>query len=67
MTFHDPYSRSLALKNLLTDEIVNVHSNPEYPQFHASTNKNNAVFKSFWCKKVKKQNGREKEIQKSDA
>ncbi len=47
MTFHDPYSRSLALKNLLTDEIVNVHSNPEYPQFHASTNKNNAVFLRF--------------------
>ena len=47
MTFHDPYSRSLALKNLLTDEIVNVHSDPDYPQFHTSTNKNNAVFVKF--------------------
>lgn len=47
MTFHDQYSRSLALKNLLTDEIVNVHSDPAYPQFHASTNRNNAVFAEF--------------------
>lgn len=47
MTFHDPYSRSLALKNLLTDEIVNVHSNPEYPQFHESTNTNYAVSVRF--------------------
>ena len=47
MTFHDPYSRTLALKNLLTDEIVNVHSDPDYPQFHASSNTNNAVFMEF--------------------
>ncbi len=47
MTFHDPYSRSLALKNLLTDEIVNVHSDPNYPQFHESTNTNYAVFVRF--------------------
>lgn len=47
MTFHDPYSRTLAIKNLLTDEIVNVHSNPDYPQFHSSTNANNAVFIEF--------------------
>ncbi len=47
MTFHDPYSRTLAIKNLLTDEIVNVHSNPDYPQFHSSTNTNNAVFIEF--------------------
>lgn len=47
MTFHDPYSRSLALKNLLTDEIVNVHSDPDYPQFHESTNTNYAVSVKF--------------------
>lgn len=47
MTFHDPYSRTLALKNLLTDEIVNVHSDPDFPQFHSSTNTNNAVFIEF--------------------
>ena len=47
MTFHDQYSRTLALKNLLTDEIVNVHSDPDFPQFHSSTNTNNAVFIEF--------------------
>lgn len=47
MTFHDPYSRTLALKNLLTDEIVNVHSDPDYPQFHESTNTNYGVFVRF--------------------
>lgn len=47
MTFHDPYSRSLALKNLLTNEIVNVHSDPGYPQFHESTNTNYGVFVKF--------------------
>ncbi len=47
MTFHDPYSRSLALKNLLTDEIVNVHSDPDYPQFHESTNTNYGVSVRF--------------------
>lgn len=47
MTFHDEYSRSLTLKTLLTDEIVNVHSDPDYPQFRESTNVNNAVFVRF--------------------
>ncbi len=47
MTFHDPYSRSLALKNLLTDEIVNVHSHSDYPQFHESTNTNYGVSVRF--------------------
>lgn len=47
MTFHDEYSRSLALKNLLTDEIVNIYSDPAYPQFHESTNNNNAVYVTF--------------------
>ncbi len=47
MTFHDEYSRSLALKNLLTDEIVNIYSDPMYPQFRESTNNNNGVYVTF--------------------
>lgn len=47
MTFHDAFSKSLALKLLFTDEITDVHSDPEYPQFHMSTNKNNAVSIKF--------------------
>lgn len=47
MTFHDEYSRSLAVKTLLTDEIVNIYSDPAYPQFHESTNVNNGVYVTF--------------------
>lgn len=47
MTFHDEYTRGLTLKTLLTDEIVNVYSDPEYPQFRESTNTNNAVYVTF--------------------
>lgn len=47
MTFHDAFSKSLALKLLLTNEISDIHSNAEYPQFHMSTNKNNGVFIKF--------------------
>ena len=47
MTFHDEYSRSLALKTLLTDEIVDVYSSPAYPQFRYSTNVNNGVYVRF--------------------
>ncbi len=47
MTFHDEYSRSLALKLLLTDEIKNIYSDVDYPQFRASTNVNNGVYVRF--------------------
>ncbi|MBR0536159.1 MAG: alpha/beta fold hydrolase [Clostridia bacterium] len=47
MTFKDDYSKTLAFTLLLTDEIKDVHSNPEYPQFKESTNATNAVFATF--------------------
>lgn len=47
MTFLDDYSRTLAVKLLLTDDITDVYSDPAYPQFHTSTNASNAVFAKF--------------------
>lgn len=47
MTFKDAYSKELAFKLLLTDEIENVHSDPAYPQFRESTNATNAVYATF--------------------
>lgn len=47
MTFLDSYSRELAATALLTDKITDVYSNPDFPQFHASTNANNTVFARF--------------------
>lgn len=47
MTFHDDYSRQLALELLLTDNITDVHTRSEYPQFHASTNPCNTIYAEF--------------------
>lgn len=47
MTFNDAYSDALVKKLLLTDDIKNVDSDPEYPQFHAVTNRNSVVFAKF--------------------
>lgn len=47
MTFHDEYSRQLALELLLTDNITDVHTKSEYPQFHASTNPCNTIYAEF--------------------
>lgn len=47
MTYKDPYTAELMTKLLLTDEIKDVNSCEEYPQFHASTNSTNAVFAAF--------------------
>ncbi len=47
MTFKDEYSKTLALKLLLTEDISDVHSDPVYPQFRESTNATNAVFARF--------------------
>ena len=47
MTFLDEYSMSLALKLLLTNDIADIYSDPSYPQFHASTNRNNIVYAEF--------------------
>lgn len=47
MTFKDDYTKALAFTLLLTDEIKDVHSNTEYPQFRESTNATNAVYAYF--------------------
>ena len=47
MTYSDPFSRDLMITSLLTDEIKDVYSLPEYPQFHASTNPSLAVWAAF--------------------
>lgn len=47
MTFLDEYSRELALTLLLTDKITDVYSSEDYPQFHVSTNRSNAVYAYF--------------------
>ena len=47
MTFKDDYSETLAFNLLFTDNIEDVHSDSRYPQFHESTNPNNAVFVCF--------------------
>jgi hypothetical protein len=47
MIYKDPYTEELLRTLLLTDEIEDVHSNPAYPQFHATTNKAHSVFAAF--------------------
>lgn len=45
--FYEEYTRSLVTKLLLTDEIEDVHSNEEYPQFAVSNNSYRTVGLSF--------------------
>ena len=47
MIYKDGYTEELLRTLLLTDEIEDVHSDPRYPQFHATTNKSHAVFAAF--------------------
>lgn len=47
MTFLDDYARDLSLKLLLTDDISDVYSDPEYPQFHGTTNVSSSVYFEF--------------------
>ena len=47
MTYKDPYTEELLRTLLLTDEIQDVHSDPRFPQFHATTNKAHSVFAAF--------------------
>lgn len=47
MTFKDKFSQELTYKLLLTDEIEDVTSDPEYPQFHATTNPYEPVWARF--------------------
>lgn len=47
MTYKDNYTRVLMMNLLLTDNITDVYSDPEYPQFHYSTNASHTVHASF--------------------
>lgn len=47
MTFWDYYTRSLLFTTLLTDEITDVYSDPEYPQFRDTSNPSHAVYAAF--------------------
>ena len=47
MTFKDVYSQELTYQLLLTDNIKDVTSDPDYPQFHATTNPYEPVFAKF--------------------
>ena len=47
MIYKDPYTEELLRTLLLTDEIEDVHSDPGYPQFHATTNRSHSVFAAF--------------------
>lgn len=47
MTFKDPYVKDLMTKLLLTEEIENVNSNADYPQFKASVSNSLAVYAKF--------------------
>jgi len=47
MTFWDYYSRELMMTLLLTDNITDVYSDPDFPQFKDTTNPSSAVYASF--------------------
>lgn len=47
MTFKDTYSIELTCELLLTDNIKDITSNPDYPQFHATTNPYEPAFARF--------------------
>ncbi len=47
MTFKDIYSQELTYELLLTDNIKDVTSDPDYPQFHATTNPYEPAFARF--------------------
>ena len=47
MVYKDKFTEELVRTLLLTREIKDVHSNPEYPQFHATSNKSHSVFAAF--------------------
>lgn len=47
MTFWDYYSRNLMMTLLLTDNITDVYTDPDYPQFKDTTNPSAAVYAQF--------------------
>lgn len=47
MTYKDNYTRILMMTLLLTDEITDVYSDPEYPQFKYSTNASHTIHAAF--------------------
>lgn len=47
MTYKDEYTKGLMYTLLLNDESYDVHSLPEYPQFHATTNVSHSVHAAF--------------------
>ena len=47
MTFWDNYSRELMMTLLFTDNITDVYSDPDYPQFKDTTNPSAAVYAQF--------------------
>ncbi len=47
MTYKDNYTRILMMTLLLTDDITDVYSNPDFPQFKYSTNASHTVHASF--------------------
>lgn len=47
MTIKDKYTTELTMKLLLTDELEDVNTSPEYPRFRASTNKSCKVYFTF--------------------
>ena len=47
MIYWDSYTRPLIVKMLLTDDIVDVHSDPDYPQFELGQNPVDAVYAKF--------------------
>ena len=47
MTYKDNYTRILMMTLLLTDEITDVYSDPDYPQFKYSTNASHTIHAAF--------------------
>ncbi len=47
MTYWDNYSRSLLMTLLFSDDITDVYSDKNYPQFKDSTNPSNSVYAQF--------------------
>ena len=47
MTYWDMYTRELMMRLTLTDTLTDVYADPDFPQFHESSNPSNAVWAKF--------------------